>query len=93
MHNVDLPTDNNILMDDGDGNWEPVPQALGDHEAFSAAVRETIEHRLDIICLVCSVVLIHLELVHTHVNTETLGLGASALFGSSPTGPLFFHLQ
>jgi hypothetical protein len=46
MHDPDISTHGDVPMDDGDEVWEPFPQGLGDDEAFSAAVRETIEHRL-----------------------------------------------
>ena len=45
MHNIEPPPDDIPIDDDGDPLWEPVPQSLSDDKAFSAAVRETIEHR------------------------------------------------
>ena len=44
MHDIEPPPDDIPIDDDGDPLWEPVPQSLNDDEAFSAAVRETIEH-------------------------------------------------
>jgi len=45
MHDIEVPSEDIPIDDDGDPLWEPVPQSLNDDEAFSAAVRATIEHR------------------------------------------------
>ena len=45
MHDIEVPPEDIPIDDDGDPLWEPVPQSLNDDEAFSAAMREMIEHR------------------------------------------------